>query len=31
MILEVAVLNVTPGQEDAFIEAFSKPRASYQK
>jgi heme-degrading monooxygenase HmoA len=24
MILEVAILNVIPGQEDAFLEAFSK-------
>jgi heme-degrading monooxygenase HmoA len=26
MILEVAILNVIPGKEDAFIEAFSKAR-----
>lgn len=24
MILEVAILNVIPGQEDAFLQAFSK-------
>ena len=26
MILEVAVLNVIPGQEDDFLEAFSKAK-----
>ena len=26
MILEVAVLNVIPGQEDAFLKAFSKAK-----
>lgn len=27
MILEVAILNVIPGQEEAFIKAFSKAQA----
>jgi len=26
MILEVAILNVIPGQEDAFMKAFDKAR-----
>jgi len=26
MILEVAILDVIPGQEDAFLEAFAKAR-----
>ncbi|SDF59067.1 Heme-degrading monooxygenase HmoA [Mucilaginibacter pineti] len=31
MILEVAILNVIPGQEDAFIEAFSKAQRIISK
>jgi heme-degrading monooxygenase HmoA len=31
MILEVAILNVIPGQEDAFIEAFSKAQSIISK
>ena len=27
MILEVAVLNVIPGQEDAFLEAFARAQS----
>ncbi|WP_183563698.1 antibiotic biosynthesis monooxygenase family protein [Mucilaginibacter sp. SP1R1] len=31
MILEVAILNVIPGQQDAFVKAFSKAQAIISK
>jgi heme-degrading monooxygenase HmoA len=31
MILEVAILNVIPGQEDAFLEAFAKAQQIISK
>ena len=31
MILEVAILNIIPGQEDAFLKAFSEAKAIISK